>query len=691
MLHRFSVLALAAALSPLAAAAQGLVVEPGFDAAGWVRRGDPIEVVVRRPANAESARLVVLIGELDATDLFRATERGLVYRPELLPLPAGEHEIVVYEVGDDGGWGEVGRMPLRVLHRGGFEEAVLTPRLDVESAALLDDRAGAVDTGFDTFSGQIATEARLVRGASAVEARFDLVGVGEREAALRFASEGDEAPQLDLSSYRLGFSRRGTEVALGHVTFGASRQLIDGFSSRGLTVSLPIGRRLSVGLGAMNGTAIAGWDNPLGLADQDHRVLAGQLAYELLPDDPGALRLEGTWLDARQLPRSGFAEQELTDREENGGWSVGIAGRLLDQRLRLAAGWGEASSDNPADPLLAQGAELVPVDEETRSARYVDLDWDLVRGGDEDSPLVVTVGLRHERVEPLYRSVAAPIQSDVDRDRVDLTVGWGAVSGRLTWSDQRDNLDDIESILTTRTERRGASLTLPFAALLAAAAADGQPAERPWLPVLSYGFDQTHQAGDGVPVGGGFDPSHVPDQLSRSHHARLDWQGARWRSGATFGWSEQDNRQPGREASDFTALVHGWSGGWTPHPRLDLSLDLSRERGDDRERGELSRTDRGGLTADWRITDWTSLSASASQTEADTEADTETLRRLESTILDLVWNLRLDFDLTPAHGVAPQLFVRYAWQQTASEDSVFGLADSFQDWSLSSGVSLSLY
>lgn len=680
---------LAAGLLTTAGAARGLDVQPGFGSGDWVQRREAIELRLDGEPGSVDGRLAVLLDRVDVTELFRRTGETLVYRPELMPLPPGEHELVVYLVGANGeggdDWRELARLPLKVLEPGGFQERRFEPRLDLETSALVDDRDGAGETGFEDLSGQVSLQGGLVRPGGALQAQVDLVGVTDRQSALRFGTEGEGAPKLDLASYRVELTRNRVRGALGHVSFGDSRHLVNRFTSRGLTFAAPLGSRFELGLGAMNGTSIVGWDNPVGLSDGDHRVLTGSLGFDVLADRPGSLRLTGSWLDARQLPRAGFNTDRLTDREESDGWSLGLSAQSPGGRLRLGLGWAAASFDNPEDPLLGQGAELVAVEEETRDARYLDLDWALVENRGQRLPTTVTLGYRHERVEPLYRSVAAPVQADVDRHAVDLSATLGPISAQLAWSDQHDNLDDVPSILTTDTERRGLNLFVPLGQLLAG---DDGGAPPGWLPDLSYGFDRTHQAGRDVPVNGGFNAGHVPDQVSLSHSGGLQWRGLSWYGGYTLSFSDQDNRQPGRETADFQTLVHSWTGGWSPLSRLDLSLDLSRERSANRELDEVERTLRGGFGFDWRITDWTGLSGSISHTDAETDPDSRTF---ESTVVDLRWTVRLTYDYGERHGVAPQLFVRYAWQDTETEDRVFGLSDSLRDWSVNSGFSISLY
>ncbi|HYK41404.1 MAG TPA: hypothetical protein VE007_03380, partial [Thermoanaerobaculia bacterium] len=92
---------LAAALA-LASGAGVLLAQPviHLETGGkeWVSARTPVEVVVASPPTAEDGRLAFLLvspdgsSSLDVTDLFRPTERGFVYRPELAPLPPGEHD-----------------------------------------------------------------------------------------------------------------------------------------------------------------------------------------------------------------------------------------------------------------------------------------------------------------------------------------------------------------------------------------------------------------------------------------------------------------------------------------------------------------------------------------------------------------------------------------------------------------------
>jgi hypothetical protein len=69
---------------------------------GFLPQSTPLELVLDE-APGRGERVVVELAGVDVSDLFRRRGKSLVYRPELLPLPAGENELVVsVESGDTG-------------------------------------------------------------------------------------------------------------------------------------------------------------------------------------------------------------------------------------------------------------------------------------------------------------------------------------------------------------------------------------------------------------------------------------------------------------------------------------------------------------------------------------------------------------------------------------------------------------
>ena len=152
-----------------------------------------------------------------------------------------------------------------------------------------------------------------------------------------------------------------------------------GVASRGITATLNVAKLAELSLGALNGTSIVGWDNPLGLANYDHRILGASLKIDAVKSHPGAALFDVSLLKASQLPVSGFNEGEVNDRERNRGAAFHFAGRTPGDRLTFDAGYTVSRFENPVDPTLSQGATLVPVKVETKAARFADVSLAIIR------------------------------------------------------------------------------------------------------------------------------------------------------------------------------------------------------------------------------------------------------------------------------------------------------------------------
>jgi hypothetical protein len=656
---------------------------------GWVRRDAPLRLTLSRPVAAGEGRLAVVLDLTDVTDLFERDGADLVYRPAVLPLPPGEHQLRVYRVGADGEWQEVSALPLKVLTSGGFERAELTPRLDLQSKAQNAEGHSPADNAppretFEDATVQVDVGGRLERGGWTGQVGLNVTGVTNVEEALRFGEMGEGADRVDLASYSARLEKGRGLFELGHFSWGDQRHLISGFGSRGVALGLPLGRAVDLSAVAGNGSAIVGWDNFLGLDDTEHRVVSGRLGVELVPSRPGGLRLEGTYLDGSLRPRSGFNQGVVNDAETSRGWAVRLATGTPGQRLRLDAGYTRSEFSNPADPLLAQGDDLVAVRPETRNARYLDLDLDLVQGKQLAGGLDAGLGLslRHSRVEPQFRSVAAYAQADFEENSAALAGNLGPVSLQVSHARAEDNLDEIPSILKTKTRRTGLHLALPLSQLV-----HRRRGGAVWLPVLTYGYDRTHQFGAELPVDAGFADSHVPDQVSAAQSIGVDWQGDGWRAGYRLSASDQDNRQPGRERDDFSNLDHGLSVGLTPHPRLDLGLEYASERAHARAQDRFDFTDRWALDLLWRVTDRLTLTGNRSLTE--TEDDPRTAIS-DGRLLDLQGTWQFTRERGSGHRAGGQLYVRYSSQEFSSDDEVFGVRLARDNWTVNSGLTLSI-
>jgi len=650
-----------------------------FPEGDWLRADRTLEIRLSRPVGLQEGRLAVFIGVADVTPLFRASGDRLVHERGAIGLPQGQTEVAVYLVSPTGSWQEIGRAPVRILTRGGLQEARVTPRLTIESKGQLAEGHGTAPPPtrdqFQDLSLNGGFQTSHTGGGWSVTSQANLVGVSNRLEALRYAERQEQAPRVDLADYLVALGTGPVRFSFGHQSVGANRHLINGFASRGLGAALKFGPA-ELGLAMLNGSSAVGWSNPFGIGRSDHRITAGTIGLEAAPSRPGLLRVELSAVDGSVLPQAGYTQGVVNDAETSRGAGVRVAASDPSQRVRLEAGFTRGRFHNPQDTALSQGASLVPVRPTTRNAQYLEASVEVIRGFQlgKSLPVGFTTTLRHERVDPLFRGVAATPQADLLQQEVGVTgsIGELAIQGGIGRS--HDNLDRIESILTTRSRTGSLNLALPVGFVVGKIAS--------WLPMMTYTFGRMHQYGTGVPVNSGFSESHVPDQVSTTHALGGVWQGATWHASYQAGRSFQDNRETGRENADFGTWTHQFAAAVTPLRPLDLGIELGLEKGDNREIPQRIDTRRIGGTVAWRIRNGSSISGSASTTR--TTDDLATLPQ-HFTELRLEVSQRVRLVRFAASRMAGQVFLRFARQSGTMTGT------GVRTWSLNSGASLTVF
>ena len=666
------------------AAQDSLAVTPLRNGTDWVRPDAGLELQLTRPLGAGEGRFAVFAGHIDLSALFVVLGDRLVYRASGMPLPTGKSELVVYLVSPAGEWRELARSPLQVLTGGGFQEVQVAPKLAVSNKGQLAEGHGdglAPDrVHYQDFTFNTGLQTLHAGAGWSLKSQSNFVGVSNRQEALRFSERQDRAPRFDLSDYVVTLERGRAALSLGHVSYGSSRHLVNGVSSRGLTGIVRLGPA-DLSLAAMNGSSVVGWSNPLGLSRSRHRITSGTLGFEVSPSRPGLIRIETSLLDGSLLPQAGYTQGVVNDAETSTGIGVRISAADPTQRVRLEAGFSRSRFVNPRDTALEQGASLVPVRTTSRNARYLDASVELLRDVKLSPALPVTLSanVRHERVDPLFRSVAASSQADLQQNGLGLNGTLGQLALQATIGRSQDNLAGLATILTTRTRATGLNLALPSGFVLGSVS--------PWYPVLTYALTRLHQFGTGVPVSSEFAETHVPDQVSTNHGIGATWQGRLWRAGYQLGRSFQDNRQVGRETADFGNLTHNLAVGVTPVPSLDLALDLGFERADNKEVDQQNMVHRIGGSLDWRFTRSATLATSLSATR--TRDDPRTLEQ-RSSELRVELSQRVQLLRFSTSRMAGQLFLRYA-RQTSRQINLDVAAAPIQRWNVNSGIALTVF
>ncbi len=702
------------------APAQGLVVTANFTDQE-VDASFAIAFNLSRPLQASEGRLAVLIGQTDFTNLFTPSGNGMSYLPRILPLPAGESSVRVFLVTPSDEWSELTQLTLRVKtpapadaapgQPGGQAQSsaaapaqttsakkyIFTPSLTLGMKSQMAERhfPEANRPERPTFADmtlQASLKSEITNGWFGNQMQFDLVGSEFRKEALRFASLGENAPKVDLSSYLMQFQFSKAKFQAGHATFGTNRHLINGFGSRGLTLSIPLGKRSDLSVAALNGSSIVGWNNFFGLDRRKHQILSATLGFEFIGQRPGGLRLEAAALSGSLQPIAGFNQGVINDAEQSKGGSLRLLATDKAQRLKLEGGFTRNLFSNPSDPLLNQSQPVVPVKETTRSAYYLDTSYALLQNRklSEKTTANLRLNYRLESVDPLFRSVAATTQADRFQHELEITGAVGEITATVSHQQFHDNLADIPSLLTTLSRRYVVVISLPLASL-APHGTDGtdganrrdQFSRR--LPRLGYTMNRIHQFGRALPLNAGFnDPSQIPDQISENHDFSSEWQFQNWRLTYRFNRSFQDNRQQGRVLADLLNQIHGVILGLTPHTAFDLNFDLNVESAKSFETSRVDRTLRAGLNANWRMTPRMTINVTASNTLAG-DLDRR-ITRSRNTEFDLQWSYQFTRGEAGWRKVQGQFFIRYADRYARTRDLIFGLDNLTRLKTLNGGI-----
>ena len=653
----------------------------------WVSPRDKLTLTI--PPDDIAARHAIFIGNTDATALFAPVRPGVYqYLSRVLPLKPGETEVRVYTIDAEGNWNEAGVFPLKVLSKSGFEQAEVNPSVTLTIDSQWDeghngDAQAPERANFHDGSLQAGLQTRHSRGDLEITSSTNVVGSSFEQKALRFGEIGNKAPKVDLSDYLVEMKKGDTALSLGHVSYGNNPLIFSGVANRGVQAAYRINEYLDVGLTAQNGTSIVGFDNLLGLTRySDHYIRGGTVGLEFYPDSPGELRMELSYVNARIQSQTNFDVGEVPDAEQSHGWGLRVMGNLAEGRLRYDASVARSTFNNPNDPLLDQGfGDVVPVSDTTDDAYFVEVGYDLLRDVTlgEGTPVNMALTLTVEKTDALYRSLAASPTPDQQRYAAKAEGTLGAVAFSLGYSHSEDNVDDVPSILKTRTREWSATLDLPLKELLG----QGEAPSRYW-PSVSLSGQRVHQVAANNPVNGGFSAGHLPDQLNDSVNVSLNWAFDHWDLGYGLDYSNQDNRQAGRELADFRTLTQSINLGLRPREGVSLSVSLGRTNALDREQAVHNFSDNGSVSLDWQIVDDLSFNGSYSK---NYDHDSLSHGKATSESLDLTLNYRFDLTWTEDRKLPGQFFIRFSRQDSASRDNLFGFDTDASSWQLTSGLS----
>jgi hypothetical protein len=675
-----------------------------------IAANERVELNLSRALKAGEGRLAVFIGATDVTALVDFEAQSFAYQAKpFAPLAAGENRLTIYLVEPDGNWKTMAEFSLRV--KNSAPETVSTSEIKSENESrdsnveftpnvslnvkgqnqtVTFPAESAPERGrFTDIDGQGNFHFKLTRRDFSVSGKFDFVGTSFRKNALRFGELQERAPLVDLSSYAIEFSVKDrVRVNLGHVSFGSNRHLINQFSSRGIGVNVPVGKQNEISFAAVNGTSVVGYDNFLGVTRRKHSIVGATFAREFFADRPGGLRVEFSAIRGSLLPLSNFNQGAVNDAEKSLGFGFRVLGSDKSRRLRYEAGLTRSKFTNPKDPLLEQNFDVTPVRSVWRSAHFAEISFDFVQGLKlwREKKLKVTGTFRNEEIQPLFRSVGAATQADRRQNQFEISGNFGEINFAYGNLRDRDNLNNVASILKTLNRRKNLVVGLGLGSFF-------RP-EKPirWLPAISYTYDHTHQFGAFLPVNGEFrDPSQVPDQHSFAQSFNAIWQlsdkfNVAYRRSRAF----QDNRQPGRDRADFLSGVNAVALGTKPFDSLDLDFEVSRESQKNFEQPRIDQTFRFATRATWRtpFLKNSSFSANLSTTFAGDTNDTSDARNAE---FDVQWAYKFGFGSKKFKKTEAQFFIRYANRYGETTDRVFSVNNFNRTQSFNFGLNFNVF
>lgn len=687
-----AVLAIGVMFSGVAAA---LEIRTADFADRWVKPGAELRITFERLVGPTEGRLAFVDDTTDLTPFFRQVAPGeFAYSGRELPLVPGQRQLIVFLV-KDGQWQELRRFALKVTTESGFENFALKPRLDVTLKGQLDQgRSGSAPafTRADQFQDgtlQGGFGLDLARGDFNLSSNINVVGSTFQPEALRFATMRNHAPQADVTDYLANVQVGRAQFSLGHVSYGNNPLLLMGYASRGATFRQQLGDRFDFSFNVINGTSITGASNFFGVDSNEHQVRSGSFGVELM-ERKGGLRAEIQYLDASLQSQVPFNTGAIPDAEKSQGSGVRLQGTNESGRLRGDFVFARVKHTATNDPILAQGQTLTEIAPVTKGARSFDLAYDVVRP-DRDAPVRfpfgLTASLRHERIDPLFKAVGIGFAADQVFNRIGVAGQLGPLQGQWQMSRREDNLENIPSLLKTRTSIEGATFNLPLAQVWQAE--DGQP--HWWLPSLGYRHENHRQRAINVPVTtlSSFNASTLPDQLNTVDSLNANWQTAQWQFAYALNLAKQDNRQIGRETADFHNVGHNFQGGYRFAPTFGVSAGFGRTANYANESNLFSYSYNYSGSFDWQFQDRWNLNGSYALT---TSRDSQNLAdsRVWSMQTQVAWRFSLpSFD--GGRALPGQVFLRHALSDNVNRDNVFGFMNVGRFWIVQSGITVSLF
>lgn len=670
----------------------------------WIEHNQSLFIELRRTDNArvttdssgrieiQNDQFQVILGDTDITSLFSFQKENLFFSGGI-PLPAGENTLVVSQfIGNE--WIEIGTSQLSVMTSSGFKQAEWTKTLEVNINSQLDEKTSgdAVVSDRPRYSdvtANIGLASHHQNDNLTIDSHINLLSVSNRQQAVQFGNKLNKANKLDVTDYSTSIVSGNNLVTIGNTSFGSNSLLIDGLSRRGISWQYQNENELTFNGAILSGSDIVGYNNFFGLANYSKQYInALGFGVNTFTDSRISLRIEGTYLDAQRLSQNDFGIGEIASAETNKGVGFHLVASDNEGRFNADLTIGFSRYNNPNDLDLSFGDELVELEVETAVAHNLNLSYILVQEWQTPwgSNANITLNANHSRAEPLYQTLTAYVQANVKNKLLAAQYQFGNVSGNLGVQSSRDNLDNLVNLLTTKTNNTSFSASLPIAQILSDQESETEPSI--WLPQMEYSFQETHQYALTSPEANqsGFNSdSHLPNQLTTGHNLSASWQLETYSLSLQTSHNNQDNRQIGREESDFTSLQHSASINWQQNNSTSWSFSFGKNRQADLENNKVQYSKSFNVSYNWQSIAGLGLSANYGLSK-DEDSLNEASNTSTTADISLVKNLTNGEWWFPANG---SISLRLNYNDSKSIDNVFEQANRFGTKTAQLGINLS--
>jgi hypothetical protein len=661
------------------------------------------------PSPTETA---VFLGDLDITAQIQREGQEFVYQSSLLVLPIGEQTLTIYRTTNADNWESIATFTVKIeadtpitttppatpstssspntpvisaqTNPQSFKSKFnVTLKSQIAESRSPDAGTSARPTSLDAaFTGELSAQYQI--GAGKLKGKVNLVGTTFQPEALRFKELKESASLVDLTAYSIDFTDGDLKFAVGNVCFGNNSLLVNAVCTRGITGTGKLTNFADLTVGHLSTTSIVGFENILGIENSNNTLTAGTLGLQLMNNAAGGVRLETTLMNGSRLPIANFNVGEVVDAEKSDGIGFRLTAADDTGRWKADAGFARSTFTNieANDPQLTQGANNVALQPVTKNAWYAETSYDIFKDIklDDTRKFSLSANLKLEQTDPQFGTIGASTNPDRLQGQYGLNGTIAGASIQFQHSNSEDNIASIPNLLKTKSNSNTFSLNLPLQTVM--------QDKNVLIPTISYSYQQTAQNGSiALAANGNFDdPSKIPNQINVTQKFGLAWKFSDALSfDYKFGNTFQDNRQSGRENSDFSNLSHQFSVGWQSSQQLRFNLGYNFSTAQNIERQITRLNQSPSLGVSWEVIPDLNLAFNYNLT-SDSDSIGESLTQANSLDLLLTWNFKTN---TFGQENPGSIFLRYGYQSNLNRTRIGNINTDATINTIAGGLSLS--